>query len=241
VKILTLDIETSPMDCYAWRAWDQNIHPAQIKEPTVMLSWAAKWSHVKRPVYRMVDDPDFHTKLHTMLNDADMTVGYNHVKFDNKHINREFLLNNLPPTRPIPAVDMLRVVKQRFDFPHNKLDYVAAAVLGERKLETGGFDLWPAFMAREAKALTTMKKYNMKDTVLTEQLYRHLKAWVPNHPNIGQFSMNFDDDPTDYQCEACGSASVTLERPRRTRCFAIRLVKCAECFHWQDGARKKLK
>jgi len=240
MRILTLDIETSPMDCYAWSAWQQNIMPNQIKNPTEMLTWSAKWLGEKKPIYRMLDDPDHLTKLHELLDEADMTVGYNHEKFDHRHINREFVINGLPPTRPLPMVDMLKVVKKRFQFPHNRLDYVAAQILGERKLETGGFDLWPAFMAREPKALATMKKYNIKDVVLTEILYMHLRAWVPNHPNVGDFDVQFSDEYQTYTCECCGSHKVSLERPRRTRCFAIGVVKCGSCGPSQAGMRKHL-
>jgi uncharacterized protein YprB with RNaseH-like and TPR domain len=216
--------------------------PNQIDKPTQMLTWAAHWlgEPKGKVVYRKWDDPDFLTKLHEMLDEADMTVGYNHAKFDHRHINREFVLNSLPPTRPVPMVDMLKVVKQRFMFPHNRLDYVAGEILGERKLETGGFDLWPAFMAGEAKAEKTMRKYNIQDTLLTERLYKKLRPWVNNHPNVGEFSVKFADHGDDYQCECCGSTNISLERPRRTRCFAIRVVKCNTCGHHQDGSRKKL-
>jgi DNA polymerase elongation subunit (family B) len=240
MRILTLDIETSPMDCYAWSAWQQNIYSDQIKAPTVMLTWAAKWSNERKPIYRMYEDADHLTKLHELLDEADMTVGYNHEKFDHRHINREFLLNGLTPTRPVPMVDLLKTVKKRFHFPHYKLDYVASEVLGEKKLDTGGFDLWPEFMGGNAKAHATMKRYNVRDTVLTEKLYKHILPWIPNHPYVGDVDAQFTDDFTTYTCECCGSHKISLERPRRTRCFAIRVVKCGSCGHYQDGMRKKL-
>ena len=203
MRILTLDIETSPMDCYAWSAWQQNILPNQIKTPTEMLTWAAHWlgEPKGKVIYRMIDDQDFLTKLHELLDEADMTVGYNHGKFDHRHINREFVIHGLPPTRPVPMVDMLKVVKKQFLFPHNRLDYVASQVLGERKLETGGFDLWPEFLHGSPKAKRTMRKYNIQDTMLTERLYKKLRPWVPNHPHVGDFDVRLSDRATDYSCE----------------------------------------
>ena len=239
MRILTLDIETSPHEAYAFQVWQANIAAGQIKKPTEMLTWTAKFLDKKKSVFRDWNAPDFLTKLHEMLDDADIVVGYNQQKFDIRHINREFVQAGLSPTRPMPQIDMLRVVKQQFLFPHNRLDYVCGILLNETKLETGGFDLWPAFLRGDKKAEAVMRKYNIRDVVLTEKLYLHLRAWVKNHPNVGIFDVRFFDEPKDYTCEACGSHNVELKRPRRTRCFAIRVVRC-ECGHYQDGARKKL-
>ncbi len=242
MRILTLDIETSPHEAYSFNVWQTNILPAQIIAPTYMMTWAAKWygDPAKSTVYRTFNDLDFLTCLYDMLSKADLVVGYNHDKFDLRHINREFLDDGFPPLRPFATVDMLKVVKQRFNFPHNRLAYVAKIVLGETKLETGGFDLWPAFMEGDPKAQRIMRRYNIKDTVLTERLYRKLRPWIRNHPYISQVEVDFDDCLHVYPCPACGSRGTVLERPRFTRCFAIRQVRCAKCAHWFDGRRKKL-
>lgn len=238
--ILTLDVETSPIEGYVWSAWQQNVGPDRILTPTKILSYATKWLGSKAVTYRTYLDEDFLEVLHTQLNNADITLGYNHESFDHRHINREFLLAGLPPTRPLPMIDMLKVVKQRFHFPHNSLLYVASKVLGETKLETGGFGLWPAFMAGDPKAMRIMRKYNIQDTRLTEKLYLKLRPWVRNHPYTQPITANFTDEVSNYSCPACGSLHIELLRPRRTRCFAIRVVSCKTCGHFHDGARKKL-
>ena len=179
--------------------------------------------------------------LHALLAEADVVVTYNGDKFDMRHINREFLENGLSPPRPVASVDMLKQVKKHFNFPHNRLDYVCSVVLGERKLETGGFDLWPAFMEGEEKALKVMKRYNIRDVRLTEKLYLHMRPWLSSHPHIGDVKdLDMGDYDHSYSCEKCGSEDVDLERPRRTRCFAIRLLHCKKCGAWSDGKRKKL-
>ncbi|MCH7779655.1 MAG: ABC transporter ATP-binding protein [Acidobacteria bacterium] len=43
MKILVLDIETTPNDVYTWGLWQQNIMLPFLKDPTRMLCWAAKW------------------------------------------------------------------------------------------------------------------------------------------------------------------------------------------------------
>jgi DNA polymerase elongation subunit (family B) len=252
MRILTLDIETSPHEVYAFNVWQQNIAANQIIAPTAMLTWAAKWKGERKIQFREWADEDFHETLHHMLNEADLIVGYNQDKFDIPHINREFVERGFHPTRPVPTVDLLtQVIRKRFKFPHNRLDYVAQRILGETKLETGG----PAFMRGDPKAIKLMERYNKKDVRLTEQLYVKLLPWIKNHPYVGGSDIIILDDDIRYECPACGGTNTRKERPRRTRCFgtntrkerprrtrcfAIRLVYCNDCGSWSDGKRKKL-
>lgn len=242
MNILTLDIETSPHEGYAFNVWQNNMLPNQIIKPTQMLSWSAKWLGDKQSaaMYRSYRDEDCHTLLHELLSNADMIVSYNGDKFDMRHINREFVERGFPRPRPIASVDLLKTVKKMFNFPHNRLDYVCSVLLGETKLETGGFDLWPAFMAGDPKAEKTMRKYNIKDVLLTEKLYKHLRGWIPNHPFASSTQIEMGDSRSDYACGTCESKDIRLDRPRRTRCFAIRTFQCNTCGAWHDGKRKKL-
>lgn len=241
MKVLTLDIETSPHEGYAFQVWQANIMPSQIINPTYILSFAAKWKGdaQRNVVYKTCFDGDMHDKLHSLMNEADLIVGYNSDKFDLRQINREFVERGFFPTRPIPSVDVLKVVKKHFAFPHNRLDYVAQRILGETKLETGGFELWPAFMRQEPAALKLMKRYNTKDTVLTEKLYLKLLPWITNHPYMGGGNVVIDDADVVYECPACGGTHHHRDQ-RRTRCFAIRSNQCQSCGTWFDGKRKKL-
>jgi len=43
MKVLMLDIETSPHKAYVWGLWNVNIALNQIEEPGSTLCWAAKW------------------------------------------------------------------------------------------------------------------------------------------------------------------------------------------------------
>lgn len=242
MNILTLDIETSPHEAYAFNVWQANIAGGQIINPTYMLSFAAKWHGDKKSetVYRSCYDDDMHDVLWEMLNRADMIVSYNGDKFDMRHINREFVERGYYPTKPLASVDLLKVVKKQFLFPHNRLDYVANRLMGVSKLETGGFDLWPAFMRKDPAALKTMKKYNIQDVIITEKLYDRLLPWITNHPYIGSGDTVIDDAGMDYECPTCQSHKIDTSNQRRTRCFAIRVNNCEDCGTWFDGKRKKL-
>ena len=241
-RIFTFDIETSPHQGYAFNVWQQNVLPDRIIKPTQMLTWAWKWlgEPVSKIIYRDLDSPGFHTELYSLMEQSDLIIGYNHDKFDIRHVNREFIEQGMAPPRPRATVDLLKVVKKLFNFPHNRLDYVCEILLGEKKLETGGFSLWPAFMAGDKKARKIMERYNKKDVILTEKLYKFLRPWITNHPYIGGRDVEFDDAFLPYRCPACQSDETRRERPRYTRCFAIRQVLCTNCGAWSDGKRKKV-
>jgi hypothetical protein len=71
--------------------------------------------------------------------------------------------------------------------PSYKLDFVANWLGLGKKERTGGFDLWNDVLAGCPKARAHMKKYNIKDTTLTEQVFDRLnaKGWVLGLPNAG--------------------------------------------------------
>lgn len=247
MKILTLDIETSPHKGWAFNVWQNNMAPGQIIEATYMMSWAAKWYGGKKrdTMYREFRDPLMISDLYDLIDDADLIIGFNHDKFDLRHIAREFVEDGYGPSRPVATVDLLKVVKQRFNFPHNRLDYVAPRILGDkfRKLDTGGFDLWPAFIDGDPKAMALMQRYNKQDVYMTEALYTKLRPWVKNHPYIGTGThTDIGDRVQAYTCPVCGTPDALKLRPRYTRCFAIRVVRCrsTKCGAYFDGKRSKV-
>lgn len=238
-KILTLDIETNQHRGRFWGTFKQNIDPMRIDSPTRTLTWSAKWLG-GAAVAMHEDDPQFLERLYDMLDKADAVITYNGDGFDLPHLRREFIRAGYPPLRPIVSIDLYRIVKKLFKLPSYRLDYVAYWLFDERKLETGGIGLWDGVEAGEEKAIRKMLRYNIKDVRLTERVYKHIKPWMTNHPHLLNKDVFIDDAHVDYACASCGSKHVSRERPRRTRCYAIRLVRCTNCGHWQDGKRTKL-
>lgn len=43
MKILLLDIETSPNVAHVWGLWQQNVGTNQLLEASEVMCWAAKW------------------------------------------------------------------------------------------------------------------------------------------------------------------------------------------------------
>jgi hypothetical protein len=230
MRILTLDIETSPIDAYVWGLWQQNIGLHGIKEPTRMLSWSAKWYDEDEVMYASEFEhgqEDMIQAVYELVNEADAIVGWNSKNFDMKHLNREFVEQGLAPPTQYHNIDLLTVVRQNFKFPSNKLDYVAGVLLGEHKLDTGGFGLWVACLKGDPAAWAKMVDYNIEDVLLTERMYDRLKGWIKNHPNWGLY-IEDQDAPV---CRNCGSEHIHKKGAEydTTGLFAYKRYKCIDC------------
>lgn len=248
MKILTLDIETSPHAGYFWGIWQQNIGLNMLGEPTRMLSWAAKWYGSDEVLFA---NEHSHTReemvlaVYELVNEADAVVGYNSVQFDMKHLNREFIEQGLVPPTPYKNIDLLTVVKKNFRFPSNKLDYVAGVLLNRHKLSHAGFQLWLDCMAGKAKAWAKMMDYNIEDVIITEDLYTKLRGWITNHPNHGLYV----EDQENPVCRNCGSTHIHSKGGEYTdtNVFRYHRYKCQNCGanlrgrNSVKGSRKKSK
>jgi len=180
MKTLLLDIETTPMQVYTWGLWDQNISIDQIIKSTEMLCFGARWLGEKGTTFMSVHHNGKKAmleKLHQMMDEADLLVGWNSAAFDHKHINREFLENGMTPPSPTKDLDLMSVTKANFKFPSNKLDYVAQQLGVGSKVKHSGFKLWLRCMDGEEKAWREMKKYQIQDVTLLVELYDILLPW----------------------------------------------------------------
>lgn len=234
-KILTLDIETSPNLGYHWGLWQQNISISQLVEPGRVICWAAKWYGDKRVEFRS-DHHDGHDamigRMWELLNEAEITVGFNHKKFDLRHLHREFWLQGLSMPSPHKDVDLLTEVRRSMLFPSNKLDYVSQQVGIGQKVKHEGFGLWVDCMAGDEAAWKRMRRYNVQDVKLTEALYDRLRGWMPSHPHMG---VNATDET--LTCNQCGSENLARNNTKLAEQIVYRLYRCNDCGANVQGTR----
>jgi DNA polymerase elongation subunit (family B) len=206
-RILTYDVETSPIKAYTWQLFDATISPDMVIEPSRVLCFAAKWYDQGKIIFHAEWD-DTHAQMiqHAweLLDAADIIVTFNGVGFDDKHLAREFLMAGLGPPSPWQAVDLLKVARQRFKFPSNRLGQVGQTLGIGAKLETGGWKLWQDVLDGDKKARDKFAKYNRQDVRLTEQLFTLLagSGWIKGLPHAGLWSGDM------AACYACGDTNL---------------------------------
>jgi hypothetical protein len=233
VKILLLDIETAPHLAHVWALWDQNIGLPQIIESGYTLCWAAKWLGEREMHFSSKRDGKKRmiAKLHKLMGEADAVCTYNGNKFDLPTINKDFLLQGLAPPPPSKSIDLLRVVKNRFRFPSNKLAYVSDQLGLGSKTSHSGHDLWIKCMADDPAAWATMERYNKQDVKLLEKLYLRLKPWIKQHPNHGLYA----HDP--QVCPKCGSDTFQRRGTENTATCTYQRFQCCKCSGWFRSTR----
>lgn len=232
VRVLTIDIESKPLQVYAWGLWDQNISIAQIVESGGMICFAAKWMGDKNIIFKSVHHDGYEAMLqsaHDLLSEADVIVTYNGVRYDVKRLNNEFMLAGMAPPKPFKHIDLIRTNKNRFDLPSRKLDYLAQQSGVGKKNDTGGFQLWIDCLAGDGKAWDTMRKYNIQDVVVTEKAYLRLLPWITDAPHLGMFTGE------GGSCPYCGSTKVKRDGITHTNVQSYWLFECQNCGGWLRG------
>lgn len=199
IRMLYLDIETTPHEGTFWNLFPKYIPINQLKKATELLSWAAKWEGEREIIYRSSNDSDCITKMWDLLNEADCVVHYNGTSFDMKHLNREFVVRGLPPPSKYDQIDLLKTVRKQLKLASNKLDYVARVFGLGSKIKHEGIELWYKCINGCSKAWAKMERYNKQDVKLLPALYKKLIPWIHNHPNLGMWI----EDPKGLVCPTC--------------------------------------
>lgn len=232
LKVLFLDVETSPMIGYFWNRWKANISLDQTVSEWFILSWSAKWANDDNMINGVLtpseavseDDSRIMIDLWNILNQADVVVTHNGIRFDHKKINTRFLLHGLPPTRPFRVIDTLKMIKDTFAFSSNKLDNLLIQFGLERKLGTN-FNLWKNCMNGSAEALAEMLEYNDWDVIQLERAFVRMKPWVKNFPNFALYNSIEDSDV----CPTCGEKHLIQDGFYTTATNKYKLYRCTSC------------
>jgi len=236
VKLLILDIETSPHISYTWGTWNQYVAPVQLKEHGRTLCWSAKWYGDEESLVCVTEQTgrkNMVRKIHKLMSEADAVITYNGLKFDIPMLNNEFVKYNLDPIPPQKQIDLYRTAKGRFKLASNKLEFVAKFLKVGEKVSHSGFSLWIGVLAGNQEDWDNMVEYNIGDVLLLEKVYEKLRPWVKNHPDVAI------EDNGDH-CATCGSNHVQRRGKRRTKMFTVVRLHCQDCGAWSDGTKKKV-
>lgn len=230
-RILLFDIEISPINALVWGIWEQNINIEAILQDWHLLSWSAKWlfedkvySDVLTPAEAQKhDDKRIVESIWKLLDQADITVAHNGDRFDHKRLNTRFLVHGLPPLSHYKSIDTLVVAKNVFAFSSNKLDYINDYLGIPKKTETN-FELWKNAYFGDAEALATLKKYNIRDSEILEELFLRLRPFIKNFPNLNLYT-----NENTQVCRKCSSPDLTWSGYYYTNVSRYKGWRCNNC------------
>ncbi len=235
-RIYLVDIETSPSLGYTWGKYEQNVLRFQKEWELLCFAYKEPGKKIKcvsRPNFRDETDYSVTKAAWKLFNEADILIGHNIDKFDNKKLRAKFVEHGFGPPRPYKTIDTLKIARAQFAFNSNSLNDLAQTLSLGRKIQTGGIDLWFACMAGDDKAWAKMVSYCKHDVLLLEKVYEQLKAWHPAHPNTALFS-----DTTG--CPVCASDNVQRRGYQLLKLRKAARFHCQKCGHWYSRPLKEV-
>ena len=229
-------MEVAPSLGYYYGFYD--ITPIEQIRGPILLSVAWKWlgeknTHCLTLYDRATVDPYndrlLVNELWNILDEANLVMGFNNKRFDDKMSNYFFVKHNMTPPSPYKPIDVLASARRHFKFNCNKLDFIGKELFGEGKTEQKYGDFWRPMLEGNKKekkqASEGMKKYNIQDVLLTEKIYNKLLPWMNEHPNMALYAGR------ECICPRCGNDSeFVISKYRRTN-MQINAIqyKCKKC------------
>lgn len=243
-KVLTFDIERRPQIGAYWDARTTYIGRGQQLIRSSTISWAAKWYDEPDTIYASVGEGDnlFRQPEHTagyremiagirdLLDQADIVVGYNSARFDEKRLRGEWVRLGIKDPSPFRTLDIFRTVKS-LGWDYASLAETLAAFGLEGKTSHQGFALWLDFMRGDPEARALMEEYNRNDVTQTELALDCLRPYIKDHPNLNLWSGNDEAGNPVEVCTNCGHANLKVAPNVTTALTQYGGVKCGNCGH----------
>lgn len=238
-KIILWDIETAPIIAATF-----SLYPEKIDHSNILQDWfiiCACWKELgskevnSLQIKKAGNDKELVKALRDVIAEADLLIHQNGNSFDLPKLNSRLIYHQLPPLPPIPTLDTLKEIRKVGAMSSNRLDYLGAHLIGQKKVETGR-GLWLKAMEADRKALKDMTTYCKGDVNLLEKVYLRLRPYMKTHPHLGVLR-GHDRDRSCHKCES------TRLQNRGTYVTAAGLTKqrmmCVACGSWQTFPVKK--
>lgn len=230
-KLLIIDIETMAAKGWFWRIFKENIGIEQIESPPRILCIGAKWLGSKETMFFSEWEHGHDAMLEIirdLLMEADAVIHFNGEKFDIPHIRTEFIISEIGSLPKLTQIDLQKIARSQFRFISNKLAFVGPLLKCGEKIKTEGFELWRGVEDGDEKCQRKMERYCKQDVRLTEELYKRMKPYIPNHPTFR------------HKYHNCSADHTQKRGFRYTATMKIQRLFCKSCRGWYDGKKEKL-
>ena len=214
-RILFYDLETAPMKAWIWRPGEQVVRHGQLvkednKPPYTRIICATYCWNDDRPAkaigwgYDEQDSGKVVKQFDELIKQADIVIGKNSDRFDNKHVNT---IRMIAGGDPMPGWirdtdDLEKQIRKYFNLPSNSLDYISSlfGLGGKIKME---FDDWIHIVEKTRgkgkAAYEKMLTYGKKDVEDTRTLWLKLES---------HFEPRYKAQTTNRSCKHCGTTDI---------------------------------
>lgn len=238
------DIETTPLLPWCFSLGKQVIRHNQLLKGyfsrTHIISIAYQWmhedkAHVLNWGNSEADEKKMIEKIGKLIQEADIVIGKNSNRFDNKHVNTQRLWFGLEgqPEWMKQADDLEVQMRRHFYLPSYSLDYLSeqlgfggkdkmlfddwVAISEYRMLQLAGKGSAPLLKLLTGKTTAAIRKegkeklkkmcdYNRKDTEDTVNLWNYCAAHFQPKLNMARFYGN--QDGYYLRCKICGGENI---------------------------------
>lgn len=230
-KILLYDLEVSRAIVEGYgNKWEFKV--VKFVRPQLLMCYAYKWLGQKKATFVSRHDfasyKDFVQSLVDLLDEANIVIAHNAVKFDNKMSNTFFVTEGILPPSPFKTVDTLQVARSAFNFPSNSLNDLAEFLgLGSKEKITYA-DLEDDFMSDHPprRVIRLMSRYNKQDVELLEKIYLTERPYMKTHPNMAALTRQH------FACTFCASTDVQARGYKVFGTGTYQYYRCNTCGHW---------
>lgn len=238
-KILLYDLETAPMELYAWNLWQKFFPVEAIKKDVSILTWSAKWlfddvmysaSVTPEEAFNR-EDKRIIPELWQLFEEADIIIAHNAERFDNSFLNHRLIINGFNPPAPYQTIDTFKAMKKVAKFSSLGLDYMNKVCKLPQKLHHEGLAMWKKYVSGDPElaqpAREMMLRYNQHDVTALEEFYLHIRPWIKSHPNVSLY-MTMDRNGRCANCGAPKPSKITSS-PYTTPAGQYESYRCLAC------------
>lgn len=231
-KVMVYDIETSRIKFWGWWTGKQYVgHNQVIDEPKIItVSW--KWLGEDKIHYLTWDKNHSDEKLMKDFlkeyNKADMIIGYNNDRFDNRWINARAMKYNLEVNTFVKSYDIMKEEKKVFRVPSYSMAYMSKYSNVVHKQGHEGIKMWNMIQTgtkeQQKEYLQKMVDYNIGDIAATEELYVRLRKYFGHKVHFGVLH-----GEEKYTCPHCGTSNVKFHSRTTTVVGTLQIImQCQE-------------
>ena len=232
-RILVYDIETSRVKANVFNTGKQYIHYTQLEGEPKIITVAWTWLGSGKIEYLTWDrnhsDETLIRKFLDVFNTADMVVGFNNKRFDERWLVARAIKYNLYINMHVRSYDLYKFLKGKAWLPSYSMDYATLFTKVERKQSHEGIHMWNMIengtREEQKEYLEKMVDYNCGDIASTEALYFRLNKWAPHVTHFGVLK-----GKEKYTCGKCGGDNVEFVRNYATAAGTIqKVMRCGDC------------